>query len=150
MADKIRGEPRACRDAGIKAFIIDCEALRQPFFQNRVKRLIVYQCPVRAGGFRLHDREYVRIERLDGSGGIAMIDFDCAVGNCIDAVAAGAGNRGLSQAEYVIDDGDAADRLGIAVFNQDACGSGNFGRAAGQDAHGIECGRERHRTRYRH
>ena len=68
---------------------------------------------MRAGRFRLHDREDVRIKRFDSGDRIAMANPDPTIGDRVDAVAARSGNRRLSKSKYVADDSGFGNRFNV-------------------------------------
>ena len=117
--------------------VIDLEALAQALGQRGIERPGLHQRTMRARGLRLHDRENVRVERLDG--GDALVgQADAAAADCVDGVAACVRDRGLGEIENVLYDGDFADRLGLARGEQKARGFLQIRGAARENADGVQ------------
>src|SRR5215813_1898586 len=99
---------------------------------------------MRARRFSLHDREDVGIKRFDRCNRIAVTNLDAAIGNDVDAVATGLGNRCHGKPEHVIGDNGAVDLWTMSLFKEDACHDSQFRSAARQKANGVECRCKRH------
>src|SRR5262249_43667252 len=112
--DEIGRKLRTRRNTRSEHRVIDLEAFTQALGQGDVEPSSLHQRAVSTNGFRLHDREDVRIKRLDRGDAVGAAELDVAAGDGLEGIAAGACNRRLGEIEDVLDHTDLADRIGLA------------------------------------
>ena len=133
-------------DARGQRLVIDLEAFAQALRQCGVERPGLHQRAMRARGFRLHDGEDVRVERLDRGDAFGAAEFDAATADGLDGVAACIRDRRLGKIENVLDHSDRANGIGLASGIQNARGFLQIRGAAREDADRVQARGEGHRA----
>src|SRR4029079_603003 len=104
---------RARGDTRGERLVVDLETLTQALRQRDVECSGIHQRAMGARGFRLHDRENVRVESFDCGNAFGAAERDAAGTDGLDGVAACIGDRCFSEPENVLDHGDFANDLGL-------------------------------------